>query len=34
MSTAPILSTFVENKKLRVVGGIYKLASGKVELLV
>jgi carbonic anhydrase len=29
----PILSTFVDSKKIRVVGGIYKLASGKVELL-
>ena len=34
MAAAPILNTFVENKKVRVVGGIYKLASGKVELLV
>ena len=33
-ATGPILSTFVESKRLRVVGGIYKLASGKVELLV
>src|ERR1700732_4943337 len=32
MAAAPILNTFVENKKVRVVGGIYKLASGKVEL--
>jgi carbonic anhydrase len=30
----PILGTAVDNKKLRVVGGIYKLASGRVELLV
>jgi carbonic anhydrase len=30
----PILNNFVENQKLRVVGGIYKLASGKVELLL
>jgi len=28
------LSTSVDNKKLLVVGGIYKLASGKVEVLV
>jgi carbonic anhydrase len=34
MAAAPILNTFVENKKVRVVGGFYKLASGKVELLV
>ena len=32
-TTGPILNSFVNNKKLRVVGGIYKLASGKVELL-
>ena len=30
----PILNTFVDSKRVRVVGGIYKLASGKVELLV
>jgi carbonic anhydrase len=30
----PILSTFVDNNKIRVVGGIYKLASGRVELLI
>ena len=28
-----ILDALVEDQKLRVVGGIYKLASGKVELL-
>ena len=33
-AAGPILSGFVESKKLRVVGGIYKLASGRVELLV
>lgn len=33
-ATGPILKSFVEDQKLRVVGGIYKLASGKVELLV
>jgi carbonic anhydrase len=33
-AAGPILSAFVESKKLRVVGGIYKLASGRVELLV
>ena len=32
-TTAPILNTSVDNKKLRIVGGIYKLASGRVELL-
>ena len=33
-TAGPILNTLVDNKKVRVVGGIYKLASGKVELLV
>jgi carbonic anhydrase len=33
-TAGPILNTFVDNKKVRVVGGIYKLASGRVELLV
>jgi carbonic anhydrase len=33
-TAGPIINTFVESKKLRIVGGIYKLASGKVELLV
>jgi carbonic anhydrase len=33
-TAAPILNTFVDNKKVRVVGGIYKLASGRIELLV
>jgi carbonic anhydrase len=33
-AAGPILNTFVERQKLRIVGGIYKLASGKVELLV
>jgi carbonic anhydrase len=33
-TATPILNTFVDNKRVRVVGGIYKLASGKVELLV
>ncbi len=32
-TAGPILSTFVENKKVRIVGGIYRLASGKVDLL-
>jgi carbonic anhydrase len=32
-AAGPILSAFVGDKKIRVVGGIYKLASGKVELL-
>jgi len=33
-TSGPILNTFVDGKKLRIVGGVYKLASGKVELLV
>jgi len=32
-TAAPILNTFVDNQKIRVVGGLYKLASGRVELL-
>jgi carbonic anhydrase len=32
-TAGPILSAFVDDKKLRVVGGIYRLASGKVDLL-
>jgi carbonic anhydrase len=32
-SAAPILSKAVHGKKIRVVGAIYKLASGRVELL-
>ena len=32
-SATPILSQFVGDKKLRIVGGIYKLATGHVELL-
>ena len=30
----PILNKFVDSKKVLVVGSIYKLSSGKVELLV
>ncbi len=33
-AAGPILNKFVDDKKVRVVGGIYKLAFGKVELLV
>jgi carbonic anhydrase len=29
----PILKTAVDDKKIRVVGGIYKLKSGRVELV-
>jgi carbonic anhydrase len=32
-ATAPILKTFVDDKKIRVVGGVYELKSGRVELL-
>ena len=32
-SAAPILNAAVEQKKLKVVGGIYRLATGKVELV-
>jgi carbonic anhydrase len=31
-SSSPILSAAVNDKKLQVVGGIYRLATGKVEL--
>ena len=32
-STAPILKSFADDKRIRVVGGVYQLRSGKVELL-
>ncbi len=32
-SAAPILSAFVGDKKIQVVGGIYELKTGRVELL-
>ncbi len=32
-AAGPILKATVDDKKIRVVGGIYKLASGKVELV-
>ena len=32
-SAAPILKAAVDDKKIRVVGGIYRLATGRVELL-
>jgi carbonic anhydrase len=31
--TAPILKSFVDTKKIRVVGGLYELKTGEVELL-
>ena len=32
-ATAPIIKTFVDDKKVRIVGGVYALKSGRVELL-
>jgi carbonic anhydrase len=32
-STGPILNAAADNKKIRVVGGVYKLRTGRVELL-
>ncbi len=32
-SAAPILKSFADDKKIRIVGGIYELKSGKVELV-
>ncbi len=32
-ATAPILQSFVADKKIRIVGGIYKLKTGQVALL-
>jgi carbonic anhydrase len=32
-TTAPILQSFVDDKKIRVVGGVYALKTGRVELL-
>jgi len=32
-TTSPILKSFVDDKKIRVVGGVYKLGTGHVELL-
>jgi carbonic anhydrase len=32
-STAPILKSFADDKRIRVVGGVYQLRSGKVELI-
>jgi carbonic anhydrase len=32
-SAAPILKSFVDDNKIRVVGGIYELKTGRVELL-
>jgi carbonic anhydrase len=32
-TTAPILKSFVDEKKINVVGGVYQLRSGRVDLL-
>ena len=32
-NAAPILKSFVDDKKIRVVGGVYELKTGRVELL-
>jgi carbonic anhydrase len=32
-ATAPIIKMFVDDKKVRIVGGVYALKSGRVELL-
>jgi carbonic anhydrase len=32
-SSSPILSSAVNDKKIQVVGGIYRLSSGNVELV-
>jgi carbonic anhydrase len=32
-SATPILSAAVEQKKLKVVGGIYRLKNGRVEMM-
>ena len=32
-SANPILSAAVENKKLRVIGGVYRLGNGRVDLI-
>jgi carbonic anhydrase len=33
-SAAPILKKAVDDKQIRIVGGVYKLATGRVELLL
>jgi len=33
-AATPILSAAVENKKLKVVGGIYRLKDGEVDMIV
>jgi carbonic anhydrase len=33
MATGPLLKLFLEDKKIRVVGAVYELTSGRVELI-
>jgi hypothetical protein len=33
MATGPILKSFLEDKMIRIVGGVYELTSGRVELI-
>jgi|SRR5262245_47598976 len=33
MATGPILKSFLQDKKIRVIGGVYELTSGRVELI-
>jgi len=33
MATGPILKSFLEDKKIRIVGGVYELTSGRMELI-
>jgi carbonic anhydrase len=33
-STAPILNAVVEQRKLKVVGAIYRLRDGRIEMVV
>jgi carbonic anhydrase len=33
MATGPILKSFLDDKKIRVAGGVYELTSGRVELI-
>jgi carbonic anhydrase len=33
MASGPILKSFLQDKKIRVVGGVYELTSGRVELI-
>jgi len=33
VAAAPILKSFVDDRNIRIVGGIYELKSGRLELL-